>query len=142
MDDPNAPEETVIDTAPQSASRPAVPRVNTIDQMLALANGGEFKDDLPKMLSDFVGGLFSHAVEYEIDASGKFTLAITATVDRRGDIEFTAKPKIELPPPVLSVGKGRAFIDEDGQIVTHRQQDLPLLRDVSKPKRTLRDRAK
>lgn len=116
-----------------------VPRIKSLDALIARANGGEYRDEMPEIIERFFGNLFNFAIDNDLLAKGTLNIAIKAEVDRFGDVSFDVKPKIELPSPPATAGKGRAFIEPDGALFTHPQRDAPLFRDVSKPPKTMRD---
>jgi len=128
----------VLDTP--AVTQRSAPRVRTIDQIVALANGGEYPDDMQHLIAEFFEKLLDYAQSHDVKhAPGTLTLAIKATVDRYGEVELDLKPSIKLPDPPCDDGKARLYIDATGTLVTHKQQDLPLMRDVSKPKQKMRD---
>lgn len=133
----------VIDTPALSeqAAQRAVPRVRTLDQMVALANGAEYHHDVEAMIAEYFAALFHHAREHEETAKGTLSLKFEAAVDQYGEVVIDVKPAMKLPDPPTIEGKARAYIDpQTRELVTHKQNDLPLLRDVKKRTPTVRDR--
>lgn len=121
------------------AAAPPIPRIRTLDALIARANGGEYAHEMPLIIETFFGNLFNFAIDNEIDATGKLTVTLKATVDRFGEVVFDVKPKIELPSPPSKEGKGRAYIDTDGTLVTHPQKEAGFLRDVGPADRSPKD---
>jgi len=78
------------------------PRIRTIDQIIQRANGGEYRDEMPRMLEAFFAHLFHHAQDHGIIAKGSFTVTIGVKVDRYGETEIGIQPKVKLPDPPMA----------------------------------------
>lgn len=118
---------------------PRAPRIRTLDQLVQRANGGEYRDEMPRMLEAFFAHLFHHAQDHEIVAKGSFTVTIGVKVDRYGETEIGIQPKVKLPDPPMADGLARAFMHADGTLVTHQQHEMPIFRDRKAREQKLRD---
>jgi len=115
------------------------PRVRSLDQIIARANGGKYAEQMPKLLEAFVASLYSYSQENDIVAKGRLSVDLITEVDRFGEMLIEIKPKVKLPDPPSDDGKARFYVDPDGVLRTHKQQEMPLFRDASKPSPTMRD---
>ena len=118
---------------------PRAPRVRTLDQIVQRANGGEYRDVMPKMLEQFFAHLFHHATDHDRIAKGSFTVKFAVVVDRYGETEIGIQPAVKLPDPPMADGLARAFMHADGTLVTHQQHEMPIFRNPKKREQKLRD---
>lgn len=141
MPDTHDPETgEVLDSTPATTGQRAIPHIRTLDQIVARANGGEYRDVMPDIIRDFFLALFRHAREHGVIAKGKLEIAFPVEVDRYGEVGFAIKPKITLPAPPAEEGAGSAYIDEHFNLMTNPQTEAPLLRDVGRRGQKMRDR--
>ena len=113
-----------------------LPKIRTLDQFLALADGGHFAPDFYDRLNDFWEALHTFTVLHQNDAKGEITLKIPVQMARHGEITIAIKAEVKLPELPKQEGRARAFLNKDGTITQHPQQEMGLFRDVKKDTET------
>lgn len=94
----------------------SAPEVRSLDQILSLADNGDYAQDLLQRHADLITEMVSFSQSFGAKASGKFQLSIAYTVDRFGQIEMTIEDKITPPKPPKA--KGIAWTAEGGALTT------------------------
>lgn len=113
------------------------PALRGIDQILALADNGQYLPVLLKDNSDLVHEIVSHSQAYGAKSKGKLTIEIEYSTDRYGQIDMAVQHKIAAPKPPKS--KAVAWATEDGGLsVANPNQRRMEIRDIGNGKRELR----
>lgn len=105
------------------------PELRGIDQILALADNGQY---LPVLLDEnqvLLADIVSHSQAYGVKAKGKVTIEIEYSTDRFGQIDMAVQHKISAPKAPKS--KAVAWATEGGGLtVANPNQRSMEIRDV------------
>lgn len=105
------------------------PEVRGIDQILALADNGQY---LPVLLEEnqlLIAEIVNHSQAYGVKAKGKITIEIEYSTDRFGQIDMATQHKIAAPKAPKS--KAVAWATEGGGLtVANPNQRAMEIRDV------------
>lgn len=113
------------------------PVLRSLDQMLSLADAGDYLPDLLARIEDNNVEMRSFAQQYQTTAKGKITLTIDVKVDPFGAAEMVIDDKIVGPKPPKR--KAVAWMTGDGAITTHNPaQSRMEIRDAGNGRRELR----
>jgi hypothetical protein len=117
-------------------THPKPPEIHGIEQMLGLADAGQYLPLVQQELKSLVETLTIHAQGFG-KATGKIALSITLTADRTGQIDMVAEHKIT--EPKMPKAKGSAWaIDGGGLTVVNPFQRRMEIREVGDGRRELR----
>ncbi|TWI29710.1 hypothetical protein IQ24_03527 [Paracoccus sulfuroxidans] len=113
------------------------PQMRSLDQMLSLADAGDYLPDLLSRIEANNVEMRSFAQQYSTTAKGKITLTIDVKVDPFGATEMVIDDKIVGPKPPKR--KAVAWMTGDGGITTHNPaQSRMEIRDAGGGRRELR----
>lgn len=105
------------------------PEVRGLDQILALADNGQYLPTLLQDNQDLVAEIVIHSQAYGTKAKGKLTLTIEYSTDRYGQIDMTVEHKMVAPSAPKS--KAVAWATEVGGLtVANPNQRTMEIRDV------------
>lgn len=88
--------------------------IRGIDQMLALADGGQYLPVLHQDVRDLVEATRNHALAFRTKAKCKLTLTVELIVDPFGQIDMSVEHKLAEPKAPKS--KAVAWATEDGAL--------------------------
>lgn len=113
------------------------PELRSLDQMLSLADAGDYLPDLLSRIELNNIEMRSFAQQYSTTAKGKITLTIDVKVDPFGATEMVIDDKIVGPKPPKR--KAVAWMTGDGAFTTHNPaQSRMEIRDAGNGRRELR----
>lgn len=115
------------------------PDIRTLDQILALTDAGEWRDEFHEAMRRLLAGIHEHSREFQADAAGSIALKVSIKCDRFGELEIDTKAKFAYPQPPEPSGRGRAHIGTDGKVTRHPQSQMTFLRDVTGDQSPARD---
>lgn len=111
--------------------------MRSLDQMLSLADAGDYLPDLLSRIEANNVEMRSFAQQYATTAKGKITITIDVAVDPFGATQMTMDDKIV--GPKAPKRKAVAWMTGDGGITTHNPaQSRMEIRDAGNGKRELR----
>jgi|GEM_PF-1869618 len=114
-----------------------LPQLRSLDQMLSLADAGDYLPDLMSRIEANNIEMRQFAQDFSTTAKGKITLTIDVKVDAFGHTEMVIDDKITGPKPPKH--KAVAWMTGDGGITTHNPaQSRMEIRDAGNGKRELR----
>lgn len=114
-----------------------VPQMRSLDQMLSLADAGDYLPDLLSRIEANNVEMRRFAQQYSTTAKGKITITIDVKVDPFGATEMVIDDKIV--GPKAPKRKAVAWMTGDGGITTHNPaQSRMEIRDAGNGKRELR----
>lgn len=104
--------------------------LRTIDQILALADGGDFLSDLLEQHQQLMLDMVNHRLEYGGKSSGSVAINIKYELSKHGDLRMTATHDIKAPkPPAAS---GVAWMTDNGHLTPENPRQMKLgVRDVN-----------
>ncbi|WP_333826880.1 hypothetical protein [Pararhodobacter sp.] len=112
------------------------PEINGLEQLISLADGGEYLPLLQSELATLIADLHSHATIYNKSA-GKLNLSIGLAFDRKGQVDLVIEHKITAPK--MPKAKGSAWSIPGGKLtVENPAQRRMEIREVEGGKRELR----
>lgn len=94
----------------------SAPEVRSLDQILSLADNGDYAQDFLQRHAELICEMVSFSQAYGAKATGKVQLNIAYTIDRFGQIDMTIEDKITPPKPPKA--KGIAWTAEGGALTT------------------------
>ncbi len=88
--------------------------IRSLDQLMAILDGGNFHTELMEGHSDLMAALVDHQAEFGGKPKGEMTLKITYQRQKSGDLQIIGEVKFTKPksPPAM----GAAFIGDDLQL--------------------------
>lgn len=115
----------------------SAPQLRSLDQMLSLADGGDYLPDLLSRIEANNVEMRSFAQQYSTTAKGKITITIDVAVDPFGATSMVMDDKIVGPKSPKR--KAVAWMTGDGGITTHNPaQSRMEIRDAGNGRRELR----
>lgn len=112
------------------------PEIHGLEQVLALADGGEYLPILQEELATLIADLHSHATIYG-KSTGKLNLSISLAADRKGQVDLVVEHKVVMPK--MPKAKGSAWTVPGGKLtVENPAQRRMEIREVEGGKRELR----
>lgn len=109
-------------------------KMNTIEQILTLFDGGEFLTELMTGHKQLMNDLRSHIDEHgPKGCSGSMALQLGYTVGNAGDVGMTATVKFN--PPKKPGSSAAAFINDAGELTLY----SPMMRRMAEPVRDVTD---
>lgn len=113
------------------------PILRSIDQLLGLADGGDYLPDLLDRIEANNIEMRQHAQDYATAATSSITVKITQKCDRFGQIELVIEDKIVGPKPPKHKAVG--WMTGTGGVTTHNPaQSRMEIRDAGDGRRELR----
>ncbi|MCG6111305.1 MAG: hypothetical protein MEQ74_03840 [Paracoccus sp.] len=108
-------------------SRP--PELRSLDQLLSLADNGDYLPDLLSRIEANNVEMRQFAQDFHASAKGKITITIDMKADRFGQVEMVIEDKIVGPKPPKHKAVG--WLTGDGALTTHNPaQSRMEVRDV------------
>lgn len=105
------------------------PELRSIDQLLSLADNGDYLPDLLARIETNNVEMKQFAHDFGTAAKGKITITIDMKLDRHGQMEMAIEDKIVGPKPPKH--KAIGWITGDGALTTHNPaQSRMEVRDV------------
>ncbi|MFD1913829.1 hypothetical protein [Halodurantibacterium flavum] len=105
------------------------PELRGIDQILSLANNGDYLPDLLQRLEALMTEMRDFSEAYGTAAAGSLTLKLGFKLDRFGQIEMTVDDDIKVPKPPKA--KAVAWTTEGGRLTPHNPAQTRMeIRDV------------
>lgn len=118
----------------------ANPELRSIDQMLSLADNGDYLPDLLDRIQANSVEMRQFASDFAAAAKGKITITIDMKLDRFGQMELVIEDKIVGPKPPKHKAVG--WVTGDGSITTHNPAQTRMeIRDAGEGRRELRTTA-
>lgn len=114
-----------------------VPQLRSLDQMLSLADNGDYLPDLLSRIEANNIEMRQFAADFASAAKGKITLTIDLKLDRFGQLEMVIEDKITGPKPPKH--KAVAWMTGSGAVTTHNPaQSRMEIRDTGNGRREFR----
>lgn len=115
----------------------ATPELRSLDQLLSLADNGDYLPDLIERIQANTVEMRQFAQDFGAAAKGKITLTIDMKMDRFGQIEMAIEDKVVGPKPPKR--KAIGWVTGDGAITTHNPAQTRMeIRDAGDGRRELR----
>lgn len=110
-------------------------RLRTLEQILAMFDGGEFlRDKVMGGHRDLMIAMADHKVEHGTKGcQGTMTLQVSYALGKSGDVQMGAK--VDFKPPKQPPSSAAAYINDDGQLTLY----SPFLRQMQTPPRDVTD---
>ena len=113
------------------------PELRSLDQMLSLADNGDYLPDLLERIEANNIEMRQFAQDFQTSAKGKITITIEMKADRFGQVEMTIEDKIVGPKPPKHKAVG--WLTGSGTLTTHNPaQSRMEIRDAGNGRRELR----
>ena len=113
------------------------PVLRSIDQLLWLADGGDYLPDLLDRIEANNVDMRQHSLDYQTTAKAKIAITISMTLDRFGQLEMVIEDKIT--PPKAPKHKAVGWMNGTGGVTTHNPaQSRMEIRDAGDGRRELR----
>ena len=93
------------------------PVLRSIDQLLGLADGGDYLPDLLDRIEANNVDMRQHSLDYQTTAKAKIAITISMTIDRFGQLEMVIEDKIT--PPKAPKHKAVGWMNGTGGVTTH-----------------------
>jgi hypothetical protein len=111
--------------------------MRSIDQLLSLADGGDYLPDLLDRIEANNVEMRQHTLDYQATAKAKVNISISLSLDRFGQIEMVIEDKITGPKPPKHKAVG--WMTGTGGVTTHNPaQSRMEIRDAGDGRRELR----
>ncbi|KGJ03648.1 hypothetical protein SAMN04487972_1194 [Paracoccus halophilus] len=113
------------------------PVLRSIDQILGLADGGDYLPDLLDRMEANNIEMRQHSQDYQTTAKAKVSITISMSLDRFGQLEMVIEDKITGPKPPKHKAVG--WMNGTGGVTTHNPaQSRMEIRDAGDGRRELR----
>ncbi|WP_422074154.1 hypothetical protein [Tranquillimonas rosea] len=104
--------------------------LSTLDQILALPDGGEFLQSLLAQHAELMASLQDHVNAHHKKASGSMTLKLSFGMDKHGTVEI--KADADFKPPKEPAAKAIAWMGSDNRLTPQNPRQTTMdLRDVT-----------
>lgn len=114
---------------PESRTMSEPPMVRGLDQILSLADNGQYLPDLLTRNEKLIEEIVNFSQAFGTKAGGKLQITISYTTDRFGQIELSIEDKITEPKPPKA--KAVAWTTPDGGLTTANPNQTRMeIRDV------------
>lgn len=107
--------------------------LHTIDQILALADGGDFLSQLKGDHRNMILAMHQHQMQFGGNAKASVSIKITYTLDHKLNMKMTAVADVK--PPKEPIASAIAWTSADGYLTPENPQQMKMeLRDAGTTK--------